>query len=293
MGEPSRDKARRKIAQTAKAMAGAHYLNGAKGARPGQGGGARIRPGSVKLELITSLPNLAFLAASWMDAKAVKDETTGKTKWVPYEGGWHVCGGRYETIGGNLIDDTDRILKAYLGQQNPKDPSKCQTNGGWTPRRLAGKRDPKNSGRIVWGECCDGHRHFDCIGLVEFAVDQVVKQPRGGEIYQFASPKNVLGATPVTVDSDIMDGDLVSQVKGDDYHHIGIIYLEGGVPMVAQAKETSAGITVGTPYNKSSWNGGRWRLPASLLMADGEVSDDIPDNERKRQLPMVTFEVWV
>jgi hypothetical protein len=58
-------KARRKIARTAKAMAGAHYVNGAFGARPNGKDGAICRPGGVVLEKDVGLEKLAFFAASF------------------------------------------------------------------------------------------------------------------------------------------------------------------------------------------------------------------------------------
>jgi hypothetical protein len=283
MADTARKRARWKIGATAREMDGAHYVNGAKGARPNKKDGAAVRPNTVALEMVTALDRLAFFAASVALQKT--DKVTTKTS--PDK---HVCGGIYDTIGGLLVSDADAILRKYLGEQNPKSPADCWTKGGLTPRRLAGSRDTKNTGRVVWGESCDGWRHFDCIGLVEFAVQQVVKRTIGGEIYQFASPKNVLGATRVSDDKDVRDGDLVSQVDQDGkYHHIGVIYLEGGTPLVAQAAQTSVGVTTGTAYDKVKWSGGRWRLPDGLLMADGEVSDDIPDN---RYRPTVPLPAW-
>ena len=198
----------------------------------------------------------------------------------------------YEALGGTQASDNDVILKNYLAQQDPKNPAKCWTKAGFTPRRLAGSHDKKNTGRIVWGESCDGWRHFDCIGLVEFAVQQAVKITIGGEIWQFASPKNVLHAKQIHDDRDIMNGDLVSQVNSDGtYHHIGVIYLvEGGGAMIAQAVETSMGVTVGTTYNRSSWSGGRWRLPDSLLKPDSEISEEIPDSKYRPTIPLPQYD---
>jgi hypothetical protein len=80
----------------------------------------------------------------------------------------------------------DQNLKDYLAQQDPKVPGRCFTKAGLTPRRLAGSRDKTNTGRIVWGQNCDGWRHFDCIGLVVFALQDVLKKPlQGREIFSW------------------------------------------------------------------------------------------------------------
>jgi hypothetical protein len=264
-------KARRKIGMTAKAMAGAHYVNGAFGARPKvfgaqpnlkAGDGARVRPNGVKLEKDVDLPNLAFFAASYY----IEDR--------------NVCGGRYEALGGQLVSGTDQILKNYLAQQDPKDPGSCFTKAGLTPRRLAGSRDIKNTGRIVWGQNCDGWRHFDCIGLVVFALqDALQKSLQGREIVQLAGPQSPYGLRRISGDQDLLDGDMVSQIDANGkYHHIGVLFMRGDTAFVAQAAQTARGVTIGTFYDPKDWSGGCWRWPDDLLKPDAEVSDDIPDN---------------
>jgi hypothetical protein len=255
-------KARRKIAMTAKAMAGAHYVNGAFGARPNEKDGAVLRRNGVILEKDVGLSNLAFFAASY----TIEDR--------------NVCGGRYEALGGQLVSDNDQILRNYLAQQDPKDPGSCFTKAGLTPRRLAGKRDTKNTGRIVWGQNCDGWRHFDCIGLVVFALQDALKKPlQEREIVQLAGPKSPYGLARISGVQDLLDGDMVSQIdeKGK-YHHIGVLYKEEDSTYVAQAAQTSKGVTIGTVYDPNAWSGGCWRWPDDRLKPDAEVNDDIPDN---------------
>jgi hypothetical protein len=66
--------------------------------------------------------------------------------------------------------------------------------------------------------------------------------------------------------------------KTGKYEHIGVLYKEGAIAYVAQAAETSKGVTVGTVYDPASWSGGCWRWSDDLLKEDAEVNDDIPDN---------------
>jgi hypothetical protein len=223
-----------------------------------------LRPNGVKLEKEVGLQNLAFFAASY----TIEDR--------------NVCGGRYTALdGGLLVSEKDQILTDYLAQQDPKDPGSCFTKAGLTPRRLAGSRDKKNSGRIVWGQNCDGWRHFDCIGLVVFALQDALQKPlQGRDIVQLAGPKSPYRLLKISGVEDLLDGDLVSQIdaKTGKYHHIGVLYKEGAIAYVAQAAETSKGVTIGTVYDPDSWTGGCWRWPDSLLKPDTEVNDDIPDN---------------
>lgn len=252
--------ARKTMAQIAVSMVGQHYVRGAKGARPGQRDGARVRPGSVKLERSTDARNPAFLAGSI---------------WV--EGSTYICGGIYSVVG-RVVPDHDKHTREYLASQTPKEPGRCFTEAGLTPRRIRGEKAKPHV--IAWAESCDGWRHFDCIGLVEFAVDFVTPRMYGGEIYQWASPSNVLNAVQMDEYEDpVMDGDLVSRVDKGNYHHIGMLYLSGGRAFVAQAEDTNIGVTNGKPYYSASWSGGRWRLPDSMLFPDEEVKANLPSTD--------------
>ena len=281
MGNTEREKARRIMARIAREMNRAHYVHGAKGARPGQKDGAPIRPNSVTLEMITDLNNPSFFAATC--TPSTKKDSEGNEILVNGKpiGDKHVCAGIYLGVGGTIASPTDKIMIDYLKSQELSDTAKCWTKAGLTPRRIQGSKEKNNS--IVWGESCDGWRHFDCIGLVEYSLQFVYvndPKPVGGEIWQFASPNNVLGAKKITDTTDIMEGDLVSKLDNGSYHHIGIIYFDNKQAKIAQANETSVGVTINTIYDPapSDWSGGRWRLPDALLKPDSEVSEEIPSN---------------
>ncbi len=277
MGNTEREKARRIMARIAREMNRAHYVHGAKGARPGQKDGAPIRPNSVTLEMITDPNNPSFFAATC--TPSFKKDSEGNEILVNGKpvGDKHVCAGIYLGMGGTIASPTDKIMIDYLKSQELSDTAKCWTKAGLTPRRIQGSREKNNS--IVWGESCDGWRHFDCIGLVEYSLQFVYARGTvGGEIWQFASPNNVLGAKHITDTNDVMEGDLVSKFDDGKYHHIGIIYFDNGQSKIAQANETSVGVTIKDVYDSASWSGGRWRLPDSLLKPDSEVSEEIPSN---------------
>jgi len=262
--------ARQLFAAIACSVAGHHYLKGAKGARPNLKDGAFCRPGNVTLSKEKSLDKLAFYAATAAFDNTPKptDDDPNPTKTTLT----YVCGGNYARIGNSaFVPGTD--LANYLKDQVPSDPGRCYTRAGQTPRRVqeGGKSSP-----YVWGQSCDGWRHFDCLGLVDFAIWKM----RNGQdantrsVVQWASPSNQVGAKRMGIDDDPLDGDLVA--VGD--HHIGIIYLAQGKPYVVQAEQTSQGVTLATPYDAANWTGGRWRLPDSLFIEDdAAASVDLPD----------------
>lgn len=261
--EWKRLKARRKMGEIVSSMMGQHYLRGAKGDRPNQADGASVRRGFVKLQISNDPKTPAFLAASTV-----------------VEASKYICGGRYSKVG-RIVTDADLHTKRYLVAQNPKDPGRCYTEGCMTPRRIQGAKSSPHA--LAWGESCDGWRHFDCIGLIEFAVDWVTPKVYGGEIWQWASPaaQGIIGSVRMDETYDpVMDGDLVSRVrKGSDYHHIGMLYLDHGKAYVAQAEDTNVGVTTGKPYKSSDWSAGRYRLPDSILYLDEEVDEDYPSTE--------------
>jgi hypothetical protein len=135
----------------------------------------------------------------------------------------------------------------------------------------------------VWGQNCDGWRHFDCIGLVVYALQNVLKKPlQRREIDALAGPNSPYRLKQINGVQELLDGDMVSMKNPDgSFHHIGVLYKEGAIAYVAQAAETSKGVTTGTVYDPADWNGGCWRWPDDLLKPDDEVKDDIPDNDCK------------
>ena len=125
----------------------------------------------------------------------------------------YVRGGRYGAI--NQPNVSAKSVERFLKDQDPKNPGRCYTKAGLTPRRVIessdSDRNPK-PGWLVWGECCDGWRHFDCLGLIDFAFAQVrAKEDKElRAVWQWASPKNTVKASPITSIDAVLGGDLVS-----------------------------------------------------------------------------------
>ncbi len=266
-----RRRARELTAQVACSVDGHHYIKGAKGARPNRTDGAFCRPGNVSLSTKVALDQLAFFAAT--TASEVVPKATDE---VPHPKGvltTFVCGGNYARIGKPPFSPGQDLFD-YLKDQVPGDPGQCYTKAGLTPRRVV---DGSHGHPYVWGQSCDGWRHFDCLGLVDFAVWKLrsIKDPETRTVKQWASKFNDVKATHITDNSDVMNADLVSQSE-HDFHHIGMIYLADDRPFVVQAEQTSKGVTTGTPYEAGKWSGGRWRLPDSFFRDDADAAE-LPD----------------
>ena len=203
------------------------------------------------------------------------------------DGGTWVCGGRSTKVG-RSASPADSTLARYLGAQDPKNPGKCYTAAGLTPRRA--RKGADHPGSLVWGECCDGWRHFDCIGLVDFSLWKVSPKPGAlRSVAQWASPNNTVKAVRMKKEDPVLDGDLVSVNDKGNYHHIGLIYMYNGKPLVVQAIDTDIGVR-DTDYDPAQWTGGRWRLPDSFFFADDAVGDDYPDTTYQPTAPMPSRE---
>jgi len=270
--------ARRLMGKAAISVRGHHYLKGGKGARPRGNDGAPPRRGNITLLKNTSLSDLAFFAAgSPLEvAPANPEHLDPPPAKVPIT---YICGGCYSTQGYADIGSGESLRK-YLSEQDLNHPGKCYSKAGLTPRRVV--EGLGKNGTLVWGESCDGWRHFDCLGLVDFSIWKVGKKEdkEMRSVAQWASPQNTVRAQRMSAADPMLDGDLVSQVKDGNFHHIGIIYLKDGVPFVAQAEQTSVGVTIKTPYESSGWGGGRWRLPDDMFLDDDAARGvDLPDTE--------------
>jgi len=251
--------ARRRVAEVACSVVGHHYLKGAKGARPNLKDGAECRKGNVTLGKDPSLKTLAWYAAvaEFDNTPKVPD---GAPK-PPKETVLCVCGGNYSLAGQGNIFTPGADLDAYLKDQKPSDPGRCYSRAGLTPRRVKGGGD---GDPYVWGRSCDGWRHFDCLGLVDFALWKFRSSEdlNTRSVAQWATSAE--GSKRMAADDPPLDGDLVAVGT----HHIGMIYLKGEKAFVVQAKQTSEGVNAVDAYNPGSWTGGRWRLPDSIFLDD-------------------------
>jgi len=134
------DDRRKKIVETALNLSDEHYLMGAGGQIPDKGGGVNSR--NVVLDPTNHTASV--------DVYYGKDKGT-KT---------HACGGRYSKV-------TSMPEGNPANAEHQKSPSKYK----W--KRTSDRSE-------VWGEACEGKRHFDCGGFVSFCYHQAcpeVKYP--------------------------------------------------------------------------------------------------------------------
>lgn len=80
-----------------------------------------------------------------------------------------VCAGRWgDKSGGRPFSPRDPDLLHYLGEQKFKPPEVVEDYVGFTPRKVTGGEYTDAS--LVWGEPCDGKRHFDCVGFLNWII---------------------------------------------------------------------------------------------------------------------------
>lgn len=126
------DDRRKKIVETALSLTKEHYLMGAGGQIPGIDGS-----GVNSRKVILNAEN----HAASIDVDYGKDKGT-KT---------HVCGGRFSKIS--------------LPEGDPSNKKHQDESGKYKWKRTS-------EGDEVWGEACEGKRHFDCGGFVSYCYHQ-------------------------------------------------------------------------------------------------------------------------
>jgi hypothetical protein len=143
---------RNRLMSIAASHLGAHYLWGAAGARPGQLDGMPGRPGSV------------FMLTSPIDSGDIVHSVAGCNV-----AGRNTCAGKPWTPG-------QPDSPAYA--QSVSDMS-AETSGRSYRTVHTAYRTVKKPGTIL-GERCDGKRHFDCVGFINYCLSAAF-----GEGYQF------------------------------------------------------------------------------------------------------------
>jgi hypothetical protein len=237
----------------ARTLIGSHYINGGYGATPGAADGCPCRPGMINLVAdLTRLDpkrtthanrNLAVLAAEMQ----IKD--------------YCVCAGNYAVLPPKDCSPTDADLLAYLDSLKDQSPGTWPTyDNNLTPRRAFGPGPGGGQGgKLVWGQCCRGIRHFDCVGFISYcywkATGNVVqldisawrKPNLVGAVFNFSPETNKDGTIrPASRPSSLLDGDIL--VKAD--HHIGFVDAGG---TIFEAQDTHLGVrstpgfSLGTP----------------------------------------------
>jgi hypothetical protein len=196
---------RQKIVDTAKHQVtlGAHYMFGCYGAIPG--GSDNVRNRRLELGHETSWDRLAIRSAQHSNVGRV---------------GLIGCPGKFGTGRGRAIDAAlQRRIREYIAD-NSSLPSHNWPSfeGMGYPRRAWDEFS--DSHIYVLGESCEGKRHFDCIGFVNWAITQVLNRRMTYNIDQWANAR----VAPVTVRTTVdqrhaAPGDIL--IRGDS--HIALV----------------------------------------------------------------------
>lgn len=206
------------------AWAGAHYLNGTVGNTPGNSDGYKSR--HLKIAGSADYDELAVRAAEWSGER---------------------CKGRCDKVGGETLPPgqaTKEAIEKYIAANAHKDPSLWPAfRAGCYPRRLHGK-----GSSIYVGEDCLGTRHFDCIGLVNWAIGCVLAKQPGYSIQQWNTGAKGLAAVmdPPAVGS-LQNADVL--VRLGEREHIGLATSGGEV---IEAKGSEIGVVV-SDYRREKW----------------------------------------
>jgi hypothetical protein len=126
--------------------------------------------------------------------------------------------------------------------------------GNLHPRRYFFLGVMQELGKVVWGESCIGRKHFDCVGLVNYCLEEHTHL-RGGwgfEIKQYFESKitgtSDKGRLPA---ANVVDGDIC--VRRTPLDHIGILFRSGNSAFVIQASETKKGLSDTDVYKPEDW----------------------------------------
>lgn len=139
------------ILQLARKQVGAHYLWGGRGEIPGQGTACSLPGRNVRM------------APDSFDPQAPAVRTAFHPLFRA------TCAGRWgNKSGGRPFMPRDADLIGYLEQQKFKPPERVQDYFGFTPRKVSGGNYTDQA--LVWGEPCDGKRHFDCVGFLNWIM---------------------------------------------------------------------------------------------------------------------------
>jgi len=139
------------IVQLARRQVGEHYLWGGRGEIPGGGTACSLPARNVSM------------APDSFDQRAPIVRTAIHPQFHAY------CAGRWGTkSGGRPFDPRDTDLINYLEQQKFKPPERVQDYFGFTPPKVSGGQYTDIA--LVWGEPCNGKRHFDCVGFLNWIL---------------------------------------------------------------------------------------------------------------------------
>lgn len=142
----------------------------------------------------------------------------------------------------------DQDWVAALPQGDPDNPHHVAARANYKWQRPSGVITADST---VWGECCEGTRHFDCIGLVNYCLSVAL------ENYTIWYGIPSLRGLPEVRAADVLPADILTH--GNE--HIGLADGDGGV---IHASGTRRGVLHDTAINWGYWRCGR--LPWKELL---------------------------
>ena len=237
---------------------GAHYLWGTNGNTPDKSDG---QPGKA---LVAKMHADSFAVTNASD---YRHQTSVSAAYATQDQ-YCTCAGLSESAKFARISQMETTAYLKAGKSVPLN--------GLTPRVYVFRNVIKsplkhNDNSIVWGEPCTNKRHFDCIGLVNWSLNQFVKGGCLRRIDQWMENPGNAGCIEIFDKTDLMDADIVGMRNwvtpiGKDgkpildapqvasWHHIGMIYMVGNKAMVVQAEDSPTGVTKGTAYDPQKWS---------------------------------------
>ena len=231
---------------------GAHYLWSTAGNTPGNKDGAWYRP--LKAQLHDNVPDLTGLSLSPATI-ATKYGIHAPMLFAAYadtsDFGLLVCTGRAAAVNTPLaLSDMDANLHKAFDLKWPDltddQLDELQRNSNrisdfrW-PRANSSLRNNSLHHSTVWGESCVDVRHFDCIGLINYCLSEILNQHIQYGIGNFVARS--IG-TVVSV-SSAAAGDIVTIGA----QHIGIVSERN---TVIEAKDAISGVVEG-PFSAAGW----------------------------------------
>ncbi len=254
---------RKSIVDLARSFVGdAHYLWGTAGNEPGKGNG---NAGGGGKQMAARMRDYSLDPNETAQQKVLAVATA-----VCVIGGYSTCAGRStlcEKNYGPFPDDSG--LNSFLKNCQDAIASGKTDQTMWDgagpkknlfPRKYYWQGALQNSGTAVWGESCNGVRHFDCVGLVNYCYGKHWYRTNFGlDISAFRNSNQ--GTREVGDNKDLMDADIL--LKSGN-HHIAMLYNSGNDWFVVQAYGTAVGLTDDERFNPSLWD--RYRMHAAYLV---------------------------
>jgi cell wall-associated NlpC family hydrolase len=208
---------RQRAVALARDQVGCHYVWGGAGNMPDQSNGAYYRTSAVHMH-----PD--DLGPGRRGYEPARRQPILYAAWCRVDGD-KVCAGRSALPAVQVMPDGTKLNASPINPDAYRWPRPSGTINGT---------------QVVYGECCIGIRHFDCIGLINWVVSSVAKPTHHGIA-------TIINATTAVDFSQVQAGDILTI----NQTHIGIAT---GAGTVVQAQGTATGVVeTALPRNGGGW----------------------------------------